>query len=65
MAAHAALFEIAVVTLAANARYMLMSCALSQRLGPDTKMGHPVLIGGFLTKGGKGLQRDPLESLAL
>jgi len=31
------------MTLVANARYLLMSCALSQKLAPETCLGHPML----------------------
>lgn len=41
--------EIILVTLVANARYLLMSCALSQRLSPDTSMRHRLLIGSDVT----------------
>ncbi len=40
IAADAPYFEIVLVTLVANARYLLMSCALSQRLSPDVKSIH-------------------------
>ncbi len=41
--------EIILVTLITNARYLLMSCALSQRLSPDTPMRHRLLIGADIT----------------
>lgn len=41
--------EMVMVTLIANARYLLMSCALSQRFSPQTGMLHRVLIGFDLT----------------
>lgn len=37
------------VTLVANARYMLMSCALSQRMDPKLGLGHRLLVGFYLT----------------
>ena len=37
-------WEVAVMTLIANARYLLMSCALSQKLAADTPLGHRVLL---------------------
>lgn len=43
------LVEIAVVMLIANARYLLMSCSMSQKLSPDTPLAHRVLIGFDLT----------------
>ena len=41
--------EIALVTLIANARYLLMSCALSQRISPEMKDYHRYLFGGIIT----------------
>ena len=41
--------EIVLITLIANARYLLMSCALSQRLSPDTSLKHRLLIGADVT----------------
>ena len=37
------------MTLIINARYLLMSCALSQRLSPDTPLGFRLLIGFDVT----------------
>lgn len=45
----ASYLEIAMVTLIANARYMLMSCALSQRLAADTPMLHRMGIAFAVT----------------
>lgn len=42
-------FEIFVMTLVANARYLLMSCALSQRFSPQTPFYHRLLIGYGIT----------------
>ena len=47
--ANATYFEVAVITLIANARYLLMSCALSQRLSPDTPLPWRLLIAYDLT----------------
>ena len=41
--------EIILITLIANARYLLMSCALSQRLSPDTPLKHRLIIGADVT----------------
>ena len=41
IAANATYFEVAIMTLITNARYLLMSCALSQRFSPDTGIGTP------------------------
>lgn len=45
IAAQASYLEMAVMILVANARYLLMSCALSQKLSPDTKFFHRLIIG--------------------
>ena len=45
----AACVEIALATLIINARYLLMSCALSQRLSPDTPLPWRLLIAYDLT----------------
>lgn len=49
MAAQASYLELAVVTLIANARYLLMSTALSQRFSPQTGTLHRVLVGFDVT----------------
>ena len=49
IAAGASYGEVAVVTLIANARYLLMSCALSQRFAPDAPLRHRLLIGWDVT----------------
>ena len=49
IAANASYFEMAVITLIANARYLLMSCALSQRIPPELSMGHRLLLGHYIT----------------
>lgn len=49
IAAGASYLEMAAVTLVANARYLLMSFALSQRLAPDTKLRHRLAIGYAVT----------------
>ena len=41
--------EIALVTLIANGRYLLMSCALSQRIDPKMPDFHRYLFGGLVT----------------
>ena len=46
IAADATYLEIALITLITNARYLLMSCALSQRFAPGTALHHR-LLGGF------------------
>ncbi len=47
--AAASYWEMAAVTLVANARYLLMSFALSQRLSPDTTLPQRLLIGYAVT----------------
>ena len=49
IAADATYFEMAVVTLIANARYLLMSCALSQRMKSSTSLIHRLLLGFYIT----------------
>ena len=49
ISAGAGSLEVAVMTLVANARYLLMSCALSQKLSPDTPLIHRLLIGYDVT----------------
>ncbi|MDO5377435.1 MAG: AzlC family ABC transporter permease [Clostridia bacterium] len=49
IAAQATVWEIAVITLIANARYLLMSCALSQRFAPEMPFHHRLLIGTAVT----------------
>ena len=47
--AGAGYWEVAVMTLVANARYLLMSCALSQKLAPDTPLRHRMLVAYDVT----------------
>ena len=49
IAAKAAYLEVAVMTLVVNARYMLMSCALSQKFSPSEKLLHRFFSGYFVT----------------
>lgn len=49
IAAGAAYWEMAVMELVANARYLLMSCALSQKLSHNTGLLHRLLIGFDVT----------------
>lgn len=42
-------FEVALLTFIVNARYLLMSCSLSQKFGPDTKFFHRLIIGYGVT----------------
>ena len=45
----ASYLEIALITLVANARYLLMSCAMSQRFAPNTSVIHRITMGFYLT----------------
>ncbi len=47
--AAASLGEIALVTLISNARYFLMSCALSQKIDPQMKNYHRFIFGAVVT----------------
>ncbi len=49
IAAGAAFWEVAVVICITNARYLLMSAALSQKISPDTPFFHRPLIGFGIT----------------
>ncbi len=48
-AAGAGYWEVAVMTLVTNARYLLMSCSLSQKLSPDTSLLHRMLVAFDVT----------------
>ena len=48
-AAGATYVEVAIITLIANARYLLMSCALAQRFAPGTPFFHRLIIGYDVT----------------
>ena len=47
--AGASYWELALVTFITNARYLLMSCALSQRMRPGTGLGHRLLMSYGIT----------------
>lgn len=47
--AGASFLEIAIITLVVNARYLLMSCSLSQRFDPNSKLIHRFLVGFGIT----------------
>ena len=47
--AGASYLEVAIMELVANARYLLMSFSLSQKLSPRTGIGHRMLIGWYVT----------------
>ncbi len=49
VAAGAGYMEVAVMTLVANARYLLMSCSLSQKLAPETPLRHRMLVAFDVT----------------
>ena len=47
IAANATLFQVALITLIANARYLLMSCALAQRFAPGTPFFHRLITVSY------------------
>ncbi len=49
IAVSASYIEMLIVTLIANARYILMSCAISQRMSQDLPLIHRLIIGFSLT----------------
>lgn len=49
IAANSSYFEMAVITLIANVRYLLMSCALSQHIPSELPIRHRLLIGHYIT----------------
>ncbi len=49
IAAHAGLIEMVVMEAVANARYLLMSCALSQKIPADTPIWKRLIMGYFIT----------------
>ena len=49
IAAKASYIEIAIITLIANLRYLLMSFAMSQKISPKTKTIHRLIVGFDLT----------------
>ena len=49
IASGASYLEVAIITLIANARYLLMSCALAQKFTPETPFFHRFLIGYDVT----------------
>ena len=49
IAACGTFLEMAAVTLVVNARYLLMSSAMSQRVAPGTSIGHRMVMGLYVT----------------
>jgi len=49
IAARAAIWEVIVLTVVINARYLLMSCALSQKLSPSVPMWQRLMLGECIT----------------
>ncbi len=47
--AGASIVELILVTLVANGRYLLMSCALGQKFSPDTPLIHRIGVGFYIT----------------
>lgn len=54
-------FQIILITIVSNARYLLMSFALSQKIKPKTKLIHRLLLGFYLTDEyfGLAISQDP------
>lgn len=49
ISADSGFLEIAIITLVANARYLLMSCVLSQKFAPDAPLWQRLTIGYAIT----------------
>ena len=49
IASNAGYIEVALMELVANARYLLMSCALSQKLSNEARLPHRLFIGIAIT----------------
>lgn len=49
IAANASYLEVAVMTFVANARYLLMSCALSQKFAPGSSIRHRLIVAYDVT----------------
>ena len=49
IASGAGFIEVAIMELVANARYLLMSCALSQKLSPEARTPHRLIMGIAVT----------------
>ncbi|MDD4774243.1 MAG: AzlC family ABC transporter permease [Eubacteriales bacterium] len=49
IAANASYLEMIIVILIANARYFLMSCAMSQRMDPKTPLVHRLVMANYIT----------------
>lgn len=49
IAAQGTYLEMAVMELVANARYLLMSCSLSQKFAPETGLFHRLMVGFDVT----------------
>lgn len=57
--AGASYLEVAIMELVANARYLLMSFSLSQKLSPQTGLLHRLLIGWYVTDEVFGVSISP------
>ena len=64
IAAQATYLEVAIITLIANARYLLMSCALAQKFSPSTPFFHRLIIAYDVTDE-LFLRCDPVGSARL
>ena len=63
IAANAGYLEVMIMEAVANARYLLMSCALSQKINPKTGLLHRMLMGFYVTDEifGVSIARNNLE----
>lgn len=49
IATHASYWELVIITVIANARYLLMNCALSQKFSPTTGLFKRIFVGACCT----------------
>ena len=65
IAAKAGYFEIMIMEAVANARYLLMSCALSQKINSKTGILHRMIMGFYVTDEifGVSVAQDELEPI--
>ena len=49
IATHASYWELVIITVIANARYLLMNCALSQKFNPNTGLLKRIFVGACCT----------------
>ena len=64
IAINAGYFEIALMEFIANARYLLMSCALSQKLSDKAGLFHRMIIGVAVTDEMFGVSMSRLDKIS-